>query len=273
MNLDINGNETVLSNIQNIISSGHIPHSFLIEGGFVEDRLQIADYIAQSVVCSSNDKPCGSCNLCHLALSHTNPDIIYIGPDENKKIISVENIRKLRNDAYIKPHSADKKVFIIKNAELLNVQAQNSFLKILEEPPQSVVFILLVNSRSVLLNTVISRCSLFILNDIQRNNATDDELTLLAKNTLNLLFDGKCYEILKSLKQLEKDRLASEKFFVLLQNECKNQMSCKDISNYRLKALNNIYYKTYEFIESIRMNTNLQLLFNSAIICYKSFLI
>ena len=87
-----------------------------------------------------------------------NPDYTYISKQEDKKEIVIEQIRKnIIDNIYETPIASDKKVYIIDDAEALNVAAQNALLKTLEEPPKYVVIILISNSKSAFLPTILSR--------------------------------------------------------------------------------------------------------------------
>ena len=85
------------------------------------------------------------------------PDVTTVDAEENKKLIGIDQIRGIRRDAYIKPNDFDFKAYIIRNSDRMTVQAQNSILKLLEEPPQGVYFFLLTENSSALLPTVRSR--------------------------------------------------------------------------------------------------------------------
>ncbi len=256
--------EKSFSNVNNMLSSGKIPHSFLIEGATFENRKEAGIYIAKGIVCEGSLKPCLKCRQCKITDDFSNPDIIFISPEENKKFISVAQIRKLRADAYVLPHSAQRKVFIIENAELMNEQAQNALLKVLEEPPQSTVFILLTPSRSLQLATVISRCSILKL----AGKECIDE-SGAAKEFLSLLFDGKYYEMLLSLKPFEKDRKGAEEFFANLKSECVNEIKENNISNYRMRVLSRIFEQSGEYIDLINTNVNMPLLVSAAVCKFK----
>ena len=96
-----------------------------------------------ALACQNSDvAPCGRCPACIGAKSETNPDIIYIKPKE-KKSVSVEQAREIVADAYIKPFMSTKKIYVFEDASLLNDFAQNSLLKVLEEPPEYITFIIL----------------------------------------------------------------------------------------------------------------------------------
>lgn len=117
----------------------------------------LAYAFACQLICKEKSA-CGSCYECRLALSGNHPDIITVIPDEDKQSISVDNIRALYERVMIKPYSADKKVIVIPDAEKMVPQAQNALLKMLEEPPSYIVFLLLTKNSNYFLETVLSRC-------------------------------------------------------------------------------------------------------------------
>jgi DNA polymerase-3 subunit delta' len=91
-------------------------------------------------------------------LNKNHPDIIYVGHDK-PNVISVDNIRQqINGDVAIKPYSGPKKIYIVDEAEKMNVQAQNALLKTLEEPPEYAVIILLTTRVEAMLQTILSRC-------------------------------------------------------------------------------------------------------------------
>ncbi|MBO4468362.1 MAG: hypothetical protein J5766_03585 [Clostridia bacterium] len=267
MNKDLN-DSSVYDNLKRIIKSRRIPHAFLIEGSTKEKRMETAMYIAGSVVCTSDDKPCGVCTQCKTAENGSNPDISFIVPAKDKKMISVDQIRDLRSEAIVMPHSAERRVFIIEDALQLNEQGQNALLKILEEPPKTVVFILLVPSKTSLLDTVVSRCSIFLLSDTDH---TEDETSADSKEFLSLLFENREYDMLCFTRKYENDRTKARDFLDAIKDECLRQLKTGDISNYRAKILSNIYDSTDLYCESIITNVNLTLLFTAMVCKFKSF--
>ena len=142
--------------LRDMIRSDRIPNTVIIESMSPED---LASFLAAAAVCSSDgpEKPCGLCPDCKKAKSGTHPDITEIRPVGKANVITVEMARELRSDAYIQPNDADRKVYILYNADLCTEQAANALLKILEEPPVYAVFILCCASAGSLLPTVRSR--------------------------------------------------------------------------------------------------------------------
>jgi len=133
--------------------SNRLSHAYITTCSF-------ADTLATAVVCSerSGKRPCYKCADCNKASRNIHPDIIGLGKLEDKLIITVDQIRKLKKDVYILPNDSTQKAYIIKNADSMNINAQNAILQILEEPPAHVVFILCAENTSALLPTVRSRC-------------------------------------------------------------------------------------------------------------------
>ncbi len=162
--MDIKNPGTALSLLLNEIKSGTLPKTFLIEGKDEASRKEAARICAAALVCEKNEAPCTECNACRKVLEERHPDVTVINAEQSK--VGVDDIRKVRLDANISPFEAECKIVIFDSAHTLNVQSQNALLKILEEPPQSVYFILTAPSSKLLLPTVDSRCAKFSLGSI-----------------------------------------------------------------------------------------------------------
>ncbi len=151
------GNEQAKALLSAAIDSGRLPHAILIEGPAGSGKRMLARLIAKAAVCTASDKPCGVCAQC-LKAQTGHADITVLQGDGSAKSLSVATIRELREQAAVVPNEAAHKVAIIADADCMNVQAQNALLKILEEPPSYMVFILTAKSRTAFLPTVQSRC-------------------------------------------------------------------------------------------------------------------
>lgn len=201
-----------------LVDSNRVPHAIVMDGGSREARVNLADEIAKAVLCTGRgEAPCGQCLACKKAEGHIHPDVSYIRPEEKKKTVSVEVIRNMRQDAFIVPNEGNGKIYIIEQAELLPVYAQNALLKILEEPPSYAYFILCCESKAVLLDTVLSRVAVFSLNTDHRGDmeaSTAEEVkaqasklakALASKSELNLLretaYFEKHYDILPAVAE------------------------------------------------------------------------
>lgn len=151
------GNAQAKALLSAAIDSGRLPHALLIEGPAGSGKRMLAHLVAKAAVCTEQEKPCGICAQCRKAETG-HADITVLQGDGSAKSLSVAIIRELREQAAVVPNEAVRKVAIIADADCMNVQAQNALLKILEEPPPYMVFVLTAKSRTAFLPTVQSRC-------------------------------------------------------------------------------------------------------------------
>ncbi len=150
------------------VSQGNFPHGVLVECENEQDGVDFARYIANCLVCRGENKPCHNCADCLKAEKDGHPDIFETDGilKSKSKIFSVDAVREIRTNAFIVPNESDKKIYILKNGQNMNDQAQNALLKILEEPPTYVFFIIVTTSKSTMLETVLSRVQTYsILSD------------------------------------------------------------------------------------------------------------
>ena len=166
------GNEALKKRLAKDVSEGMLSHAYVLEGPEGSGRHTIALSVAAAMECEAKNElgavdlfgeavsssiPCGRCKSCEKILGGKSPDIITVGLEEDRTTMGVETIRDLKNDMFTAPNDLSIKVYIVENADLMTVQAQNAFLLSLEEPPQYVLFFLLCENSSNLLETVRSR--------------------------------------------------------------------------------------------------------------------
>ncbi len=155
---NIVGNDALKSRISRDVCEGTVSHAYIIEGPEGVGRHTLAKSIAAALSCTSDGQvPCGRCRYCQKIFSDNSPDVKVIGFIDDKVTIGVDQIREIKEDMATFPGELSVKVYIIENAESLTVQAQNSFLLSLEEPPEYVRFFLICESANSLLETVRSR--------------------------------------------------------------------------------------------------------------------
>lgn len=171
--------------------SERIPHACLICAPSAEAALNKAQELAAKAVCSGEGplKPCGVCRNCRKVRSGVHPDVITLSravdeKGKQKQNITVDQIRALSADAIVLPNEAERKVYIIDGAETMNPAAQNAALKLLEEPPPAVVFLLCTVRPMQLLETVRSRCALVKLQGAEDPEGPDDTAMELAAGYL-----------------------------------------------------------------------------------------
>lgn len=153
------GQEAVKGHLKKSLETGKLSHAYIFYGEKGSGKKLLADLFARTLQCEAGQsEPCNQCMSCRQARNHNQPDIIYV-QHEKPAVISVDEIRRqVNNDIGIKPYSSTRKIYIIDEAEKMNVQAQNALLKTLEEPPAYAVILLLTSNLEALLQTIRSRC-------------------------------------------------------------------------------------------------------------------
>lgn len=144
--------------------SGRLSHAYIISSASRQDGLREAARLAAAAVCTEANAPCGLCRNCRKVFKGVHPDVITVSrltddSGRQKREINVDQIRQVSTDACVLPNEAARKVYIIDEADTMNVPAQNAALKLLEEPPAGAMFILCVSNADRLLPTVRSRCT------------------------------------------------------------------------------------------------------------------
>ena len=173
MKFPLIGNDRVKNAVESMLLSGKLPHAVLIEGESGLGKTVLSSFLANAVLSERDNAPCGECTGCHLFASGNHPDITVVEPEKDRKTISVRAAREIVSLAAIVPQLAKKHIFLIDCAESMTVEAQNALLKVIEEPPESVLFILTCNSRAALLSTVVSRCAVLSLSPVEVSLAAE----------------------------------------------------------------------------------------------------
>ncbi|WED44221.1 DNA polymerase III subunit delta' [Legionella cardiaca] len=134
------------------------PHALLLIGSQHAGIIDFSYKMATALLCAQEEKPCGECKSCRLMRSKEHPDLYYLQPEKAGGIIKIDQIRELQTVVYNSPQLGDKRLIIIHPAEKMNAAAANALLKLLEEPPECVIFVLIVEQLSTVLPTILSRC-------------------------------------------------------------------------------------------------------------------
>jgi DNA polymerase-3 subunit delta' len=153
------GNARAKELISGEFDRGRVPHAVLIDGPQGSGRRTLAGLIARAALCEGGGElPCGQCRQCRNAVRGDNSDIAEYSGSGGARSFSVGTVREIRMDAALPPNDARRKAYILTDAQDMTKEAQNALLKILEEPPEYVVFILTCDGVSRILETVRSRC-------------------------------------------------------------------------------------------------------------------
>lgn len=158
---NIIGNRSLTEKLSADIDAGSFSHAYIIEGARGSGKRLVARSICAALSCEKRGNadtavPCFACDSCRKIMSGGSPDIITIGGNDRTSV-GVDTVREIKNGIYIAPNDLDIKAYIIENADLMTIQAQNAFLLSLEEPPPYIIFFLICENSVSLLETVRSR--------------------------------------------------------------------------------------------------------------------
>ncbi|EFK94955.1 DNA polymerase III delta prime subunit, partial [sediment metagenome] len=155
---DIRGQDRALSFLRGVLAGGRISHAYIFHGPVGVGKMLTAMNFAKAANClAEGARPCDACVPCRKADSSNHPDISLIKPGKEGGSVTVDDIRALIKDASLKPYEAQKKFYIIDEADGMKEEAANAFLKTLEEPPSDSVFILVAENLRRLPATIVSR--------------------------------------------------------------------------------------------------------------------
>ncbi|MDI6857798.1 MAG: DNA polymerase III subunit delta' [Dehalococcoidia bacterium] len=164
------GQEQAIAALSRARSDGRLSHAYLFSGPPQVGKRTAAVQFAQALNCRGEDPPCRRCRQCYLIEQGSHPDVelITVGglcdesshdhSSDNSRDIRICQVRRLERVVSRTPFEGRYRVLIIDPADALNVEASNAFLKTLEEPPPSLVLILITSREESLLPTVVSRC-------------------------------------------------------------------------------------------------------------------
>ena len=165
------GHDWAVRVLESSLETGKVSHAYLFAGPPSVGKTTLALNLAQALNCQGQNRPCQECESCRRIGDGLHPDVRMVDlhyqarlrdeKDADQKELRVDTVRHISEEASLRPFEGQWKVFIIPQAEMMNVQAGNSLLKTLEEPPAHVVLILTTRDRRLLLPTIVSRCQVF----------------------------------------------------------------------------------------------------------------
>ena len=191
-----------------------LSHAYLISGGAGDSRAALARRLTAAYLCQGSNPPCGTCRACRKAAAGAHPDVSLTAPLQGKQEISVEQIRALRSDVYVRPNEGARKVYVIHPADAMNPSAQNALLKVLEEGPAYAAFLLLAGEPGRLLDTVRSRCEPLSLPPEQTQ--PDPDTLRYAQELAQLLLTGDELAVAQALVELELSKPKADQLYALL---------------------------------------------------------
>lgn len=182
-------NHNFINFIEKAVFYNTVSHAYLIEISDYDKDFPLITIFVKLLLCKNsnhaNELDCGKCNVCNLVDTNNYPDFRIIQPDG--KEIKKQQIINLQEDFKKKSFLDNKQIYVIKEAEKLNLSAANTILKFLEEPEDNIIAILLTTNKFKVLDTIVSRCqSLSTSND----GISDDIFSEENFNLIKLLFSG-----------------------------------------------------------------------------------
>ena len=166
---DVSGQAAVTQTLKTQLMSGKMSHAYLFTGSRGTGKTSCAKILAKAVNClhPDNGNPCNACEACRAIDSGSCMDVLEIDAASNN---GVDNVRDLREDAIYTPSQVQMRVYIIDEVHMLSISAFNALLKIIEEPPEHLLFILATTELHKVPATILSRCQRFSFRRISQED-------------------------------------------------------------------------------------------------------
>ena len=187
------GHRDVIERLRGVLTGERYPHALLFVGREGIGKKRVALLSAAMFLCSRGG--CESCRVCKKVFSGVHPDVRLEYP-KGKRSILIDQVRELKEWAFMTPMEGERKVAIIDDAHLMKTEAANALLKTLEEPPDGTLFILVTSEPSRLLPTIVSRCQIVRFTPLKREEVdeiceregVEEEIKDLCQETGSLMF-------------------------------------------------------------------------------------
>ena len=166
---DVSGQLAVTQTLKTQVVTGKLSHAYLFTGSRGTGKTSCAKILAKAVNClhPDNGNPCNQCEACRAIDAGTCMDVLEIDAASNN---GVDNVRDLRDDAVYTPSQVRKRVYIVDEVHMLSLSAFNALLKIIEEPPEHLLFILATTELHKVPATILSRCQRFSFRRISQED-------------------------------------------------------------------------------------------------------
>ncbi len=182
---DVIGQDHITVTLQNAIANKRIHHAYLFSGPRGVGKTTTARILARAVNCISpvGSEPCNECISCKPILENRSMDVIEIDGASNN---SVDDIRKLRENAKYPPSAGKYKLYVIDEVHMLSTAAFNALLKTLEEPPPHLMFVFATTEAHKVPATILSRCQRFEFHRMEVDNMTAQLKTIAEKEGITI---------------------------------------------------------------------------------------
>ncbi len=234
--------------LSNSIKNNKISHAYLIESKGNEKSYDFALSFAKALLCPkklTNNKNCIGCNQCQIIDDNNFLELEVIDTDD--MWLKKEKIENLQSDFNFKPIIGKNKIYIIKNAEKLKENLSNKLLKFIEEPAPGIIAILLIDNKSKILDTILSRCQLISLNNEEKHTIIDDDLTKIVIKFIEYVEQDKLETILYTNSLLH-DHMNDRNNYIEVLNVILDFY--KSVLNYKINIQK--YYISNDYIVEIK---------------------
>ncbi len=158
---DILAQDHIIDHFKKAMKADHLSHAYIFTGQDGVGKTLFAKEFIKALFCKNDENDsCNSCLNCIRIEKNSHPDVFWTEIEEKAKFIKIENIRNLQHSVRLSPLESDYKIFIIKDADMMNEEASNCLLKTLEEPSPNTIIILITNSIASIKETIRSRCQI-----------------------------------------------------------------------------------------------------------------
>lgn len=240
---DVSSQEFVTQTLKNAILSGKIAHSYLLSGPRGVGKTTIARILAKALNCEKPEKgePCNKCNSCIEITDGVHPDIFELDAASNR---GIDDVRAIQDAAKFFPIKSKYKFFIVDEVHMLTQHAFNALLKILEEPPGYLIFILATTNPEKIPATIVSRCQRFPLQRIKISEITEN-LKFIAKEEKIKIDKDSLFLIAKLGDGALRD---AQGVFDMAVSFCGNDIKYEELKNFLNIPDKEIYFEISKFI-------------------------
>jgi DNA polymerase-3 subunit gamma/tau len=244
---DVTSQEFVTKTLKNAIKSNKIAHAYLLSGPRGVGKTTIARIFAKALNCLKlkDGEPCAvdkdECDNCTEIRKGIHPDILELDAASNR---GIDDVRAIQDAAKIFPMKAKYKFFIIDEVHMLTTQAFNALLKILEEPPEYLIFILATTNPEKIPQTIVSRCQRFSLQMIKVDEITEN-LKSIAKQEGIKIDDESLFLISKLGYGALRD---AQGIFDMAVSYCGNDVKFDELKAFLNLPDKDVYFKIGELI-------------------------